>query len=228
MIGHARPLQRLLGRSACPGVAKPDCGAHGAPAGVEEDLGARRAAGHHRGRTIQPMARRQRRHGIGEGAPPSFGVLLRAAGSVLVEPHREGDRRLHRPVEGEQSGFQRRSSEIDGQDPTHESLLLIAALSGNPVRMEGSPEGVRQVKSLWTQTSSNGTVAGWPRVVTHPRPPGRHGEISWSGVERPWRGKRRGNRDDAHVALARAIPSRPRARPFREGGFARCGAPRSP
>ena len=75
------------------------------------------------------------------------GVLLAAPGSVLVEPHREGDRRLHHPVEDEQSGFQRRSSEVDRQDSTHEYSLLVATRCENPIRVEGWPEAVGQVKA---------------------------------------------------------------------------------
>ena len=78
MVGHPRPLQRPLGRTACPGVAKPDCGAHGTPSDVDEDLTARRAAGHHRCQRIEshwppptPPRRRRRCATIGRGAARS-------------------------------------------------------------------------------------------------------------------------------------------------------------
>ena len=147
VVRHSRKVQRLPGRPVCPGIAKPDGGSHGAPPGVEEDLSARRTAGDHRRQAIEPAARCQSLDGIGEGAPPSVGVLLGAAGPVLVEPDREGDRRRHHPFEGEQPRFQRRSPEIDGQDPTHEDSLLVAASSENAIGVEGSPEAVRQVKA---------------------------------------------------------------------------------
>ena len=146
MVGHARPLQRLLGRSACPGVAKPIAGRtvdprrRGRPGCVSRRRPPPRPGHPAHCAPPAPPRHRRRRSTIGRGAAPSGRLRPRR-----TPP--EGDRRLHHPVEGEQSGFQRRSSEIDGQDPTHESSLLIAACSENPVRVEGSPEDTRQVKA---------------------------------------------------------------------------------
>ena len=157
VVRHPRPLQRLLGRPARPGVAIPDSGANGAPPGVEEYLSARRTAGNHRHQSTEPAARCQRLHGIGEAAPPSVGVLLGAAGPVLLEPDREGDRRLDPAFEGEHSRLQRRSPEIDGQYPTHERSLLVAATSGDR-------HGAREVIALVRANQAAHVVATMYRV----------------------------------------------------------------
>ena len=106
VIRHPGPLQRPFRRATGPGVAKPDRGPHRVPPGVEEDLRASRTAGGDGRQRVEPAPRSQRLHGIGEAAPPAVGVLLGAAGRVLVEADRDGDRSLDDAVHGEQSGLE--------------------------------------------------------------------------------------------------------------------------